>query len=119
MHSKIKSVGLWLKSHKIVTAFLTIVLILFCLFTILSSQDNSVRPYADMSMVGRTSGPTVLRDVVVVGNNWDGTADVFNPNTFELLKRFDIVPDFDERMEEVNSSRVRRFFFRIIHLFYA
>ena len=27
--------------------------------------------------------PAALRDVVVVGNNWDGTADVFDPQTFQ------------------------------------
>ena len=112
--SKIKSAGSWLKSHKIVTTLLTVVLIAVGSLAVLSSEDDSVRPQADMSTVGPTTGPTVLRDVVVVGNNWDGTADVFDPNTFRRLKRFDIVPDFKERMEEVNSSRVRRSFFRLI-----
>ena len=26
-------------------------------------------------------------DVVVVANNWDGTADVFDPQTFKRIKR--------------------------------
>jgi len=112
--SKIKSAGSWLNSHRILTALLTVVLIAAGSLAVLSSEDDSVRPQADMSAVGPTTGPTVLRDVVVVGNNWDGTADVFDPNTFRRLKRFDIVPDFKERMEEINSSRVRRFFFRLI-----
>ena len=55
-----------------------------------------------------------LRDVVVVGNNWDGTADVFDPDTFERIKRINIVPDREERLQEINSSLVRRLQFRFI-----
>ena len=56
-----------------------------------------------------------LRDVVVVGNNWDGTADVFDPVTFKVLKRLNIVPDRDERLKEIESSGlVRRAYFRLI-----
>lgn len=55
-----------------------------------------------------------LRDVVVVGNNWDGTADVFDPHTFQRITRIDIVPDRAERMAEVNAGLVRRTFFHLI-----
>jgi hypothetical protein len=44
------------------------------------------------------------RDVMFVGNNWDGTADVVDAHTFEVIKRLDIVPDKDERMAEIQSS---------------
>lgn len=56
----------------------------------------------------------VLRDVVVVGNNWDGTADVFDPHSFERITRINIVPDREERMAEINDSFVRRVFFHLI-----
>jgi YVTN family beta-propeller protein len=55
-----------------------------------------------------------LRDVVVVGNNWDGTADVFDPVTFQVLKRLDIVPDRAERIAEIEQSFVRKVFYRLI-----
>ena len=55
-----------------------------------------------------------LRDVVVVGNNWDGTADVFDPHTFERIKRINIVPDREERLREIGSSLVRRLQARFI-----
>ncbi len=48
-----------------------------------------------------------LRDVVVVGSNWDGTAEVFDPDTFEVLKRIDIVPDRAERMAEIEDNWLR------------
>ncbi len=104
----------WIASHRVATAALTLFLMVLGIFGALSAEDDSVRPVADLSTVGPTTAPTVLRDVVVVGNNWDGTADVFDPTTFRVLKRFDVVPDFDERMAEINSSRVRRLFFRLI-----
>ena len=104
----------WIKSHKLLSAVFGLLLVVVAIFGQMSAEDDSVRPEADLSAVGPTTGPTVLRDVVVVGNNWDGTADVFDPTTFEVVKRFDVVPDFEERMAEVNSDRIRRFFFRLI-----
>lgn len=55
-----------------------------------------------------------LRDVVVVGSNWDGTAEVFDPETFEVLRRINIVPDLEERIDEINESIVERGAFRFI-----
>lgn len=55
---------------------------------------------------------TALRDVVVVGSNWDGTAEIFDPKTFEILKRINLVPDRQERMDEIaNAGLWRRFVF--------
>lgn len=104
----------WLKAHKKLTALLGLLLLVLYVLLRLTAFDESKRPKADLSSVGPVTGETTLRDVVLVGNNWDGTADVFDPLTFKVLKRFDIVPDFDERMAEVNESRVRRGFFRAI-----
>jgi DNA-binding beta-propeller fold protein YncE len=59
--------------------------------------------------------PTALRDVVIVGSNWDGTAQIFDPQTFKVLKRIDLVPDRQERMDEIaNAGIVRRISFRLI-----
>ncbi len=55
-----------------------------------------------------------LRDVVVVGNNWDGTAHVFDPETFRILKHINIVPDRAERLAEINDSLIRKAYFRLI-----
>src|SRR6516162_2497966 len=49
-----------------------------------------------------------LRDVVVVGNNWEGTADVFDPQSFKVLKRINVVPDLQERLDEIESSGLLR-----------
>ena len=56
-----------------------------------------------------------LRDVVVVGNNWDGTADIFEAHSFKHIKRLNIVPDRDERLKEIEESGfLRRIAFRAI-----
>ena len=49
-----------------------------------------------------------LRDVVVVGNNWDGTIDIYDPNTHKRIKKINAVPDKAARLEELNSSIKRR-----------
>ncbi len=56
-----------------------------------------------------------LRDIVIVGSNWDGTAEIFDPHTFETIKTINIVPDRDERMDEIaNSSLFRRLAFKFV-----
>ncbi|HEX4895592.1 MAG TPA: PQQ-binding-like beta-propeller repeat protein [Solimonas sp.] len=59
----------------------------------------------------------VLRDVVIAGNNWDGTADVFDPQTFQVIKRLNIVPDRAERLKEIEASWVRSIYFKLIRHF--
>ena len=51
---------------------------------------------------------TDLRDVIVVGNNWDGTVDIYDPHTFQRIKKLNAVPDKEERLEELSSSIKRR-----------
>jgi DNA-binding beta-propeller fold protein YncE len=59
--------------------------------------------------------PMALRDVVIVGSNWDGTAQIFDPQSFKVLKRIDLVPDRKERMDEIaNAGIVRRISYRLI-----
>lgn len=59
-----------------------------------------------LSIFAETSAP--LRDVVMVGNNWDGTVDIFDPATFKVIKRLNVVPDREARMQEIYSGVVRR-----------
>ena len=41
------------------------------------------------------------RSVLWVGNNWDGTADAIDPITFQKLAHLNIVPDKQERLDEI------------------
>lgn len=53
-----------------------------------------------------------LREVLFVGNNWEGTADVL-ASTGDLAKvgRIDIVPDKEERLREIYLNPVKLGFF--------
>ncbi len=82
--------------------------VLAVLGAVLSAQAATVTP---------TEDDPALRNVVVVGNNWDGTADVFDPETFEVVKRINIIPDHDERVREINDSLMRKLYFHLIRNF--
>jgi len=49
-----------------------------------------------------------LRDVIVVGNNWDGTIDIYDPHTYQRIKKINAVPDKEARLEELSSSIKRK-----------
>jgi DNA-binding beta-propeller fold protein YncE len=49
-----------------------------------------------------TARPT--RDVLVISNNWAGTADLIDPHTFKRLKRIDVVPDREARIAEISAD---------------
>jgi YVTN family beta-propeller protein len=59
-------------------------------------------------------GAAATRDVLYVGNNWDGTADVVDPQTFQVIARINIIPDIDERMAEIQSDPERLGYFLAI-----
>src|SRR5688500_3611792 len=56
------------------------------------------------SAQGKPGGPAAPRDVMFVGNNWDGTATVVDPRTYEPLRTIDTIPDRAQRMAEIVSS---------------
>ncbi|MCW2791036.1 MAG: serine/threonine protein kinase [Nocardioides sp.] len=55
-----------------------------------------------------------VRRAVFVGNNWDGTADVLAPGSFERLGRINVIPDYDERMQEIATNPDRLAYFLAI-----
>lgn len=53
-----------------------------------------------------------LREVMFVGNNWDGTADVIESSgSFGKLGRINVVPDKQERLDEIYANPVKLLFF--------
>jgi hypothetical protein len=54
------------------------------------------------------------REVLTVGNNWEGTADLVDPRRFTRLARVNIVPDLAERMAEIQADPVRYGYFLAI-----
>jgi DNA-binding beta-propeller fold protein YncE len=65
---------------------------------------------AALGILLATAGPAAAakrtRPVLVVANNWDGTADVIDPKRYTRLKRINIIPDIAERMAEIQSDPV-------------
>ena len=54
------------------------------------------------------------RQVMFVGNNWEGTADIVDARPFERLARINTIPDREERMAEIQSDLERLAFFLAI-----
>ena len=59
----------------------------------------------------QAANPRATRDVLVVSNNWAGTADLIDPHTFKRLKRIDVVPDRSERIAEINADPTAKTFY--------
>ncbi|GHD88419.1 YncE family protein [Streptomyces naganishii] len=56
-----------------------------------------------------------LREVLFVGNNWDGTADVIRSSgDFAKVGRINVIPDKDQRMAEINADPVKWIYFQAI-----
>ncbi|MGW2551598.1 YncE family protein [Streptomyces sp. NPDC001635] len=56
-----------------------------------------------------------LREVMFVGNNWDGTADVIeSTGDFARLGRLDVIPDKAQRMAEINADPIKWIYFMAI-----
>jgi DNA-binding beta-propeller fold protein YncE len=60
------------------------------------------------------ANPTATRSVLVVGNNWDGTADLVDPHTFQRLTRVNIVPDLSERLAEIYANPVSLVYYLLV-----
>ncbi|AIS01957.1 YncE family protein [Streptomyces glaucescens] len=56
--------------------------------------------------------PAALREVLFVGNNWDGTADVIESGgDFTRIGRINVVPDKERRMAEIKADPIRWIYF--------
>ncbi|GAA3941007.1 YncE family protein [Streptomyces gulbargensis] len=56
--------------------------------------------------------PAALREVMFVGNNWDGTADVIAARgDFHRIGRVNVIPDKEERLREIYLNPVKLAFF--------
>jgi YVTN family beta-propeller protein len=53
-----------------------------------------------------------LREVMFVGNNWDGTADVIESRgDFARIGRLNVIPDKDERLKEIYLDPIKLIYF--------
>jgi len=85
--------------------------------TLLAALLSGSLPAPAAGVVDRAPGAASsdgVRNAVFVGNNWDGTADIIAPGSFERLGRVDVIPDKDERMAEIAADPVRLAYFLAI-----
>ncbi|MEU6949944.1 YncE family protein [Streptomyces sp. NPDC046316] len=58
------------------------------------------------------AAPAGLREVMFVGNNWDGTADVIEATgDFARIGRINVIPDRERRMWEIGLNPIKLAFF--------
>jgi len=69
---------------------------------------SSVWASTQTSVDNQNSADSNLRDVIVVGNNWDGSIDIYDPHTYQRIRKLNAVPDKAERLEELTSTIKRR-----------
>ena len=51
------------------------------------------------------------RDVLVVSNNWAGTADLVDPHKLKRIKRLNVVPDKAARIAEIEADPTAKFYY--------
>ncbi|KRD19368.1 MULTISPECIES: YncE family protein [unclassified Streptomyces] len=62
-----------------------------------------------------SSTAAALREVLFVGNNWEGTADVIKSSgDFAKVGRINVIPDKDARMAEINGDLIKWIYFMAI-----
>lgn len=71
---------------------------------------------AGTAVVGpATAAPTGFRDVMWVGNNWDGTATIVDERTLKVLKTgVNLVPDKEQELQDIRLAPDRLAFYLLI-----
>lgn len=78
----------------------------------LACLSASVALLAAGAAVPATGAPAALREVMFVGNNWEGTADVIQSRgSFARIGRVNIIPDKDQRLQEIYLNPIKLAFF--------
>jgi hypothetical protein len=57
------------------------------------------------------------REALFVANNWEGTADLIDPQTFQRLQRINVIPDKEQREAEIKSNPLKLAYFLAIRQF--
>ncbi|WP_406341037.1 YncE family protein [Streptomyces sp. NBC_00648] len=78
-----------------------------------AAATASAPPSASDSATGaKPSGAAALREVLFVGNNWDGTADVVRSSgDLARIGRVNVIPDKDQRMAEIYLNPIKLAYF--------
>jgi DNA-binding beta-propeller fold protein YncE len=66
---------------------------------------------ASLLLAAQPAAGAAKRDVLVVSNNWAGTADLVDPHTFKRIKRLNVIPDRAERVAEIEADATAKFYY--------
>ncbi|MEH0548723.1 YncE family protein [Streptomyces sp. B21-105] len=70
---------------------------------------------SDSSTSADSRAAAALREVLFVGNNWEGTADVIKSSgDYAKIGRINVIPDKDARMKEINGDLIKWIYFMAI-----
>ncbi|HEX8099357.1 MAG TPA: serine/threonine protein kinase, partial [Actinomycetota bacterium] len=62
-------------------------------------------PALTTAAASSTASAATTQNVLLVGNNWDGTVDVVNPKTFKKLGRINVAPDYQSCIEQPSPDQ--------------
>src|ERR687892_2700077 len=66
---------------------------------------------AALALAAQPAAAAGKRDVLVVSNNWAGTADLVDPHRFKRIKRLNVIPDKAARVAEIQADATAKFYF--------
>jgi DNA-binding beta-propeller fold protein YncE len=64
--------------------------------------------------VAASAAGASMRNVLYVGNNWDGTINVVDPHVFRSFEKLNAIPDRDQRIQEIQADPARLGYFNAI-----
>jgi|TARA_R100000049_G_C1951960_1_gene100508 hypothetical protein len=67
-----------------------------------------------LTVTATTAQAKDTRDVIFVGNNWEGMIDVIDADTYQNIGRINGIPDKRRRMTEILFNPVRLVFFKAV-----
>ncbi|WP_260848946.1 YncE family protein [Streptomyces sp. SLBN-118] len=76
------------------------------------SHTALAEPTAPVASAATADTAAGLKEVMFVGNNWDGTADVINSRgDFAKIGRINVIPDKNERLTEIYLNPIKLIYF--------
>jgi DNA-binding beta-propeller fold protein YncE len=66
---------------------------------------------ATLVLAAQPAAAAGKRDVLVVSNNWAGTADIVDAHTFKRIKRLNVIPDAAQRVAEIEADPTAKFYY--------
>ena len=85
------------------------------LLALAAATAGPLAPAAHASPPAQTS-TNGTRAVLVVSNNWAGTADLIDPRTFKRIKRLNVIPDRAARVAEMAADPLAQTYYDLIRV---